>query len=96
VRTDFLGLTGHQLLGVSYPTKDLTARPPSFAGVFATRSVLQDEQGFEACYKFHHYDLDETGPPMWSSGSSFCGSFPRPRERALEIQDFLLCEKTGN
>ena len=55
VRTDFFGLTGHQLIGASYSTKDFTAIDQNLRLVLEDRSLQQKNGSWCLYYNFDQY-----------------------------------------
>lgn len=55
VRTDFFGLTGHQLIGASYSTKDFTAIDQNLRIVLEDRSLQQKNSSWCLYYNFDQY-----------------------------------------
>jgi porin len=55
VRTDFFGLTGHQVLGASYSTKDFTAIDQNLRLVLEDRSLQQKDSSWCLYYNFDQY-----------------------------------------
>jgi porin len=59
VRTDFLGLTGHQLIGAAYSTKDFRSLDQNLRIVLEDRSIQQKDGSWSLYYNFDQYLYEE-------------------------------------
>jgi len=55
VRTDFFGLTGHQLLGVEYSNQTFTSLGQNLRFIVANRTVVKKDGSWDVYYNFDQY-----------------------------------------
>ncbi len=55
VRTDFFGLTGHQLVGGTYSTRNFTSIDQSLRLILENRSIQQEDNSWAIYYNFDQY-----------------------------------------
>jgi porin len=59
VRTNFFGLTGHQLIGATYSTKDFRSLDQNLRIVLEDRSIQQKDGSWSLYYNFDQYLYEE-------------------------------------
>ncbi|MDA8239345.1 MAG: carbohydrate porin [Nitrospiraceae bacterium] len=55
VRTNFFGMTGHQLLGVAYSTKEFSSLDQSLRFIIETRAIAKEDGSWAFFYNFDQY-----------------------------------------
>ena len=71
VKTDFFGLTGHQLVGATYSTKSFSSLSQSLRIIIETRGIAKEDNSWSFYYNFDQYVYE----PKKGKGIGIFGRF---------------------